>query len=584
MRLRDAINPVTWVNKAIDNRISKWRGATHMEYNPFLTNMKLENNDKLMTRRVLENSIWYSGNEQDLSYFYKKEAPNFYRHGEKSESLNYFWRNDDALARKIHMGVPQLISEKMVDLIVGNGYAIKIEGKDEEVIQEELDGALKDNKIKQLLAQSIETESWSGGVSWKLSYNPLISDYPIIEAWQPEHYTNTVVSGRIIEDIFYIYYQKGNTHYRLSEIYGVDDKGAYIDYRLETVQYKQVAQNSKGVEWIPCKLAELEETKDLKRLAFIGYFKRLSLYKPNKLPNSEFRSNYIGESDYAGSYGAFDALDEIGSTWIQEFRDGKLFRYFPEELMLKSASGKYNYPSQFTKQHTLYDDSSSENAEKQKIIYSQGDLRIDAHTETWKIWLTTVLNNAGLSPLTVGVTGLESIDASAESQQEREKVSIRTRNKKIEIWKEFLEDILKTYIDFYYIVKGMKANQESMQIGAIPDIEVKVSFNDYIIKSKRDRTDEVTAGLGSSWDVLEGVKYVHEEKTEREQLALSARIKLENGYNSISQAEASALEAENKETTETLQEMGIEILPVNDNTDGVVTEENDEVAPPEEQA
>jgi A118 family predicted phage portal protein len=582
MRVLDAVNPMTWVNRAIDKRILKMKGAIHMEYNPFLTEMKFETTDKLMTKRLLENSMWYRGNEQDLAYFYRKEAPKFYRKGEQSESLNYFWTNDEQDNRKLHMGIPQLISEKMVDLIVGNGYEIKVEGKNEQEIQEELDMALKDNKFKQLLAQSIETESWSGGVSWKLSYNPNISEYPIIEAWQPEDYACRVVCGRIVEDIFYVYYSQGNDTYRLSEIYGVDDGNSYIDYKLDKAWYKTNAQDGTGGQWLEVPLSTLEETSKLKKIVINGYNKRLSLYKPNKLPNSEFRSSYIGESDYAGSYGAFDALDEIGSTWIQEFRDGKLFRYFPEELMIKGDNGKYQYPSQFKKQHTLYDDSASENADKQKILYEQGELRIEAHTQTWKIWLGTAINNAGLSPLTVGVSGLEAIDASAESQQEREKVSIRTRNKKIEIWEEFLDDILSTYVDFMYIVKGLKLSN-TYQVGSLPDVDIQVTFNDYIIKSKRDRTEEVQAGLGSSWDIFTGVEYVHDDKTERERLAISARIKLENGYNSISQAEASALQAENQETADILQEQGIEILPVNENTNGVVTEENDIEPPTEEQ-
>ena len=43
--------------------------------------------------------------------------------------------------------------------------------------------------------------------------------------------------------------------------------------------------------------------------------------------------------------------------------------------------------------------------------------------------LTTILNNIGLSPTTIGITGLESIIAIAESQQEREKVSLEEQEK-----------------------------------------------------------------------------------------------------------------------------------------------------------
>lgn len=549
-----------WLNKIIDKRINeRMKGvANTMQYNPFLVSIEDRDNDKHLTRRLLENAVWYSGIEQDIAYFYTKEAPKFYRKGQPSESMNYFWSRASNNFRKIHSGFPQLLSKKMTHLISGNGYEIKVEGDAEEELQEMLDDILEDNNFKSLIAKSIETESWSGGVSWKISWNPTVSEYPILEAWQPENYTSTMISGRVIEDIFYIYYEKGSAKYRLSEIYGVNDSGAYIDYKLEELHYATA-----DGEWRLASLSDLDQTRDLKKVTFDGFFKRLSLYKANKLPNSEFRHSYIGESDYANSYGAFDAIDEILSTWIQEFRDGKLYRYFPKELMQRNSSGDIQMPSDFEKDHVLYEDSPSENVDKQKIIYSQGDIRVEKHIESYKVWAMHVLNNAGLSPLTVGMTGLESIDASAQSQQEREKVSIRTRNEKCELWKEFLQNILHTTLDLYYMTRNMQQNEDNTyDVGKLPEYDIKVTFNDYIIKSSADRTEEVRNGIGTSWDILTAVKYVHKDKTEREQLAISARVKLENNYQSITQAELSALQAENIATNDDLAEDGVEIIEV----------------------
>ena len=408
-----------WLDKIIDKRIaeSKKGGGILMQYNPLLVELRDTHNDKHLTRRILENSVWYSGIEADIQYFYTKEAPKFYRKGAQ-ESLNYFWAKADTNFRKIHSGFPQLISEKMVDMLLSNGYNIVVEGDDEAKLQETLDDILEDNKFKSMIfAKAIETESWSGGTTLKLSYNPKLSEYPIIEVWEPENYASTVVSGRVVEDTFYIYYDKGARKFRLSEIYGVDDNGAYIDYKLEELMFA----TAEG-QWTLASLSELPQTEDLKRISLAGYYKKLSAYKANKLPNSEFRYSIIGESDYAGSYVAVDAVDEIISTLIQGFRDGKLYLYFPEELMIKGSDGKYTYPSAFVKEHILYADTPSENVDKQKILYEQGDIRVDKHIESYKVWVTQILNNAGLSPLTVGVTGLESISASEQSQQERGKV------------------------------------------------------------------------------------------------------------------------------------------------------------------
>jgi hypothetical protein len=244
--------------------------------------------------------------------------------------------------------------------------------------------------------------------------------------------------------------------------------------------------------------------------------------------------------------------------------------------MLKNLStGKFKYPDEFTKDHILYADSPSENIDKQKIIYEQGDIRTDKHIESYKIWVTQLLNNAGLSPLTVGVTGLESIDASAESQQEREKVSIRTRNKKIELWTEFLQDFLKTTLEFRLMTKGMKETKSGIyEVNKLQDFDIIVTFNDYIIKSKADRTAEVQAGIGTSWDILTGVRYVHDDMSTREQLAISARVKLEAGLDSISQAELSALQAENVDVNKVLVEEGVAIIPIEQDTVQEVEQED----------
>ena len=567
MKIRNVVNPAYWVNRVIDKRITHYgKGVgTEMKYNPLLVDMKSPYTDRHMTRRILENGLWYSGIEQDLAYFYRKIAPKFYRNGQQSESLNYFWHGSNDNFRKIHSGFPQLLSEKMVDLIIGNGFALTVDGKEQEELQVELDAILKDNKFNSLMSKGIETESWSGGVSWKMTRNPLISEYPIIESWQPENYTNVVVSGRIVEDIFFIYYEQDNNKYRLSEMYGVSDKGAYIDYKLHRLQHDTMGQQQITDTWIEVGLNDLEQTKGLKRVDFLGYFSKLSLYKPNKLPNSEFRNTILGESDYAGSYGAFDSIDEIQSTMIQEFRDGKLVRYFPEEFVPKNAEGNAMTPDEFKVNHVIYQDSPSENVEKQRIIYEQGDIRIEKHLEAYKMVVTQAINNAGLSPLTVGITGLEAIDASSESQQEREKVSIRTRNKKIELWKEFLQDFMKTVLEFHMMTKDMKQiTTTEFTVSNVPEFDIIASFEDYIIKSSKDRTDEVTLGTGVTWDILTGVRYVHENKTDREQLAISARIKLENPnlVDTISIAEASALQDLNITATEELKEDGVDIIEV----------------------
>ena len=124
------------------------------------------------------------------------------------------------------------------------------------------------------------------------------------------------------------------------------------------------------------------------------------------------------------------------------------------------------------------------------------------------------------------------------------------------------------------MTKSMTENEDkTYNVAKLPDFDIKVVFNDYILKSKSDRTTEAQLGLGTSWDILTAVKYVHTDMTEREQLATSARVKIENGYDSVSQAELSALQAENLETNDMLIEQKTPLVAVNETVNSPVIDE-----------
>lgn len=560
------------------------KGGGTMEYNPnfFKDGFNVLSSDRY-TIRLVENSIWYAGIDYDLQLFYERNTSKMRNHGQISDALNYFWRNADRDIRKLHSGLPQLICEKMVDLIIGNGFYINLadelrESKDNDRLQD----ILKENKIHNLLQHGIETESWAGGVPIKITINPLVSELPIIEVIEPEHYSYRSVSGRIVEDIFTTFPEDGNNKYRLKEMYGVEEQGntpiSYIRYKLERV-------DDKSKEWVEVPLDTLPSTSNLNDINIVGYDKKFSMYKPNKTPNSEFRGSLFGESDFSGSIGAFDAIDEILSIWIQEARDTKTNRYIPSNLIPKNRHGDSVLSKITPKDHIIYEGSISESA-KENIEYKSGPNNSDKHIESYKAWIMIALNNAGLSPLTIGVTGLEAQNAGEASQKEREKVSIRTRNKKISMWTEYLNDLLERTMIFDDIMRGELDSEEMMLTSKINEYPINTVFEDYVLKSKADRTTEVTEGYGAVWSTLRAVKYVHVDLTETEQLAESAMIKIENGKaDTITTAEASALQALNIEQQEMLQDEGVEIIDVEqgqEDEDGLDIEEN-EVEQEEEQ-
>lgn len=515
-------------DKTIEKQVNKYmrriKETSPFEYNSLITPDRNELLRDRFTRTMLINSVWYSGVDVNLKKLYTRDLTSF--RDINSDELNYFWAQptEGTNIRKIHSGIPQLISEKMVDLLMSNGYEIKAY-KDDDLKEEDEDTAERIeeinawNNIDEKISEAIETESWGGGVALKLSALKRFP-YPVIEAIQPDEYEPRIEAGRIVEDVFITYYTKGSTYYKLKEAYGYDEKGSYIRYAL----FKQSGDN-----WIDAKLTDIEETKELKDWYYPGLQRKFSLYKPNKLPNSEFRGSKLGESDYSGSHGVFDAIDEVLSAMVQEFRDARVKNFWPSDLLPVDPTSKKQYiPPALKKDFIVYNNGIGEKERPSKPEMVQGEIHSEKYIETFKKLIETALNNAGLSPQSIGVTGLESTAASEESQELREKVSIRTREKKLKLWIPAINEL----IELALMMDDIKNNRP------VGEYKIVTTFNDYKIKTLMDKTQEASIGLSSkSWDIATAVDYVHEELTDEEKILMRVNIKLENGINAFTKEE-----------------------------------------------
>jgi len=514
------------ISKRVDRYLSKIKSESRYEYNSLITPDKMAALRDRFTRSMLINGVWYAGNDLELKQLYERDLKSFKTSPYTTDELNYFWASltEGTNVRKVHSGLPQLISEKMVDLIMSNGYEYRVyEDKELEIEdednQERLEIILDDNSFHNLLQEGIETESWAGGVAFKLSTNPQF-EYPIIEVIQPEEYEPTVVAGRIVEDTFIKYFNRGDITYKLKESYGVDDAGGYIKYKM----FKYVAD-----DWKDADLKDIEETKDLKDITFNGIMEKFSIYKPNKLPNSEFRGSRLGESDYSGSHGLFDAIDEVISTMVQEFRDGKIKNFWPSNLLPVDPTTNTTYlPPALKKDFIVYNTGVGEKEQANKPEMVQGKVQSDMYIGVYKKLIESVLNNAGLSPQTIGVTGLESTAASEESQELREKTSIRTREKKVDLWTKTLNKLFSLILQL----------DDYKNDSTVEDYVIDIHFNDYKIQTIDDKTRIASVGITSkTWDIKSAVNYIHDEMTEEEKILMRVNIKIENGINVFTKEE-----------------------------------------------
>ena len=512
-----------------------------IKFNPYAVAMIDSETDKDFSRRITEYRVWSMGNSYVLRRFFVGTLE--YR------TCNYFWTRAPLSYRMIHSGLPGLICSKMPRILFGNGIAPTVSVyKDSGEVDKNKTKAATDYtlqlidkvKLRDVLTECATNESWGGHSFIKFSFDTAISNFPIIEA--ADIMSTEVVKERneTVAIIFKTWYEdkkKGNQQrkYRLDEIYTTDATGdaviRYELYELTTGEEKRVPLNS-----IPETQKIVEAVNSDDEFVFTGLKGMLAFDKPNKVPSLEFPHSNYGASDFEGATDSFDAVDEAYSTIINEIRDNRTFRYFASHNFRRDKdTGEILTPDDgFTKNFVLTEgDIDQEQGVNKNRIVDQIPDKTEEHKAKYLTAVTVALNKAGLSPYSIGITGLESINQSAESQQERNKVTLETRKAKLELWTPYLSKVLSQLLAFNtYLLNTVGVKQDDMPL---PDMDITLStvtldFGEYLQDTDKDLVD--IWGLAKSQGISStqnAVRELHKSWSEKQILDETNVILFENG-------------------------------------------------------
>lgn len=525
-----------WRLRSLENKLIKIHRRNNLSFNPLQVGLTVNlMSDKTYSARLLENFVWYSASIPLLRNFYYKNGITQNVFG--NDDSNFFWRKAPEKIRKVHSKLPAIITDRMVDLITGSGITFEFEiyNEDNSINEEETEKAqriikeiYKENKIQSLISNAVSAESWGGGVAFKICFDSDLSKLPILEVEDARNFELVTKRNRTVAIIFKRWYEKGSKQkpikYLLHETYTTNEYGkAMITNELFKIESDKLK---------PVELTAIEETAEYKpKEVFETVNGMLAFYKPNRFPNKEFLGTPYGESDYAGCYSLFDSADEILSTALEETRKNKTKYFIPNSLIPKNIHGQDLEFNDFEYNYVKIDDKDDIN--QNEIITHSPDLKVKQYIEEWKEVLITILNSVGLSPLTIGVTGLESINASENSQKEREKVSLRTRNNKIKLWTEFLENLTFKVLAAYREMRSRGIIHPGLSDVLIDEsnCSAKVSFGDYISTSFEERLSTYgDALLKGSISIEEMVEQIYRDtKTEEQKKNEIDRIKMEKG-------------------------------------------------------
>lgn len=513
-----------------------------IKFNPYAVAIIDNETDKDFSRRITEYRVWSMGNSYVLRRFFVGTLE--YR------TCNYFWTRAPLSYRMIHSGLPGLICSKMPRILFGNGIAPTVSVyKDSGEVDKNKTKTATDYtlqlidkvKLRDVLTECATNESWGGHSFIKFSFDTELSNFPIVEA--ADIMATEVVKERneTVAIVFKTWYEdkdkKGDTEhkYRLDEIYTTDAAGdaviRYELYELSTGKDKRVPLNS-----IPETQKIVETVNADDEIVFTGLKGMLAFEKPNKLPSLEFPHSNYGASDFEGATDSFDAVDEAYSTIINEIRDNRTFRYYSSNNFRRDKdTGEILTPDDgFTKNYVLTEgDIDQEQGTNKNRVVDQIPDKTEEHKAKYLTAVTVALNKAGLSPYSIGITGLESINQSAESQQERNKVTLETRKAKLELWTPYLAKVISQLLAFNtYLLNRVGVKQDDMPL---PDMDITLStvtldFGEYLQDTDKDLVD--IWGLAKSQGISStqnAVRELHKTWSEKQILDEVNVILFENG-------------------------------------------------------
>lgn len=225
-----------------------------------------------------------------------------------------------------------------------------------------------------------------------------------------------------------------------------------------------------------------------------------------------------GKALFDSKTDVIDGLDEVISQWVDAIRMGRIKRYIPENLIPRDeTTGELLPANPFDNDFIAIGDNMSEGASHQ-VEVSQPQISYEAYVNSYASFLDMVLQGI-MSPSTLGID-LKKTD-NAESQREKEKVTLHVRNKIVDALNETLPELAKKIMQCY----------DAMCNRTPGDYELTVKFGEYASPDFSTTVDTVgkakqygIMSLETSVDQLYGDTWTEEEKEEE-----VARLKMEQG-------------------------------------------------------
>ena len=382
---------------------------------------------------VIQNKLWYLGDGVTLEQYFKKTAK------WDVEKARFWAATAQGNVRKIHSGIVGTVVDRYKDIVLADLDAVDF-GENMDILEERWNEIFEGSKLNDVIGDAIVGALSSGDGAFKITADEC-SPYPIVEFYDAEDVEYVYIHSTLREIKFYTTYRNRNKDYRLQETYGY----GYVRYKL---------YDDAGKE------APLQFLPETAHLIDFGFDESLILAVPLKILTSTRYKNR-GKALFEGKTDVLDGLDETISQWMDAIRMGRIKRYIPQNLIPRDEeTGELLPANPFDNDFIAIGDDMGENASHQVEI-SQPQISYEAYVNSYANFLDMALQGI-ISPSTLGID-LKKTD-NAESQREKEKVTLHVRGKIVDALNSTLPELFKTILQCDDIMNGNNPGEYEISV------------------------------------------------------------------------------------------------------------------------
>lgn len=357
-----------------------------------------------------------------------------------------FWAKLQSGERKVMLHVPIAgdIATASADLLFSEAPRIAIPEAQEEnngaaqATQDRLEEIIEEGGLHNRLLEAAETAAALGGVFVKPNWDDSLANFPLLSVVQadsalPEFQWGILRAVTLWREIEREQRDETLTIWRHVERHevGPDGRG-----RIRHGLYRG-SETDIGTRFDLRSKPQTENLDEEVVLPFQGLGIR---YVPNMRPNRRMRGSALGHSDYSGTEGLMDALDEVYTSWQRDIRLGKARVVVNEEWLQLEDTSEGNYLA-FDDERELFTKLRMDPQADKHMESYQFAIRMQEHEQTAMNYIERIITSAGYSPQTFGIR-IEGRAESGTALRLRERKSFITLAKKQRYWRSPIEDVL----------------------------------------------------------------------------------------------------------------------------------------------